>query len=169
MKIVLLDYRKAFDLIDHRMLFDKSLSLQMPSGCSSLGVWLPFQHVPTCQIKISNDCFSEWDAVPYGVPQGTKLVPWLFVLMINNLNSSDAHSWKYVDVTTLAEVVQRNGQSNMLYNLLTSRNELTSTSSSWMLISARKWTKSNFLNHTSEVLIFKTFRWGYKWWWFLWV
>ena len=53
-------------------------------------------------LNLSNDCFSEWGTVPSGVPQGTRLY----------LNPPDAHSWKYVDETTLAEVVPRNGQTN---------------------------------------------------------
>jgi hypothetical protein len=31
--------------------------------------------------------------------------------MINDLNPSEAHAWKYVDDTTLAEVVPRNGKT----------------------------------------------------------
>ena len=63
------------------------------------------------RIKLSRDCFSEWEAVPAGVPQGTKLGPWLFLIMINDLSVADATLWKYVDDTTLVESVSKNENS----------------------------------------------------------
>ena len=108
-RIILLDYKKAFDLIDHRILVDKVLSLRIPCGVAR---WVcDFLSNRFQRVKLSNDCFSEWGAVPSGVPQGTKLGPWLFLLMINDLNPSEVHAWKYVDDTTLAEVVPRNGKT----------------------------------------------------------
>ena len=59
------------------------------------------------------DCFSEWGAVPSGVLQSTKLGPWLFILMISDLHTPGYEAWKYVDDTTLAQVVPRGGQSVM--------------------------------------------------------
>ena len=40
------------------------------------------------------------------MPQGTKLGPWLFLLMINDLEV-DALTWKYVDDTTIAQTIPR--------------------------------------------------------------
>ena len=108
-RIVQLDYKKAFDLIDHRTLANKVLSLHIPRGVAR---WvIDFLIDRSQRVKLSHDCFSEWGPVPSGVPQGTKLGPWLFVLMLNDLRPSDAQTWKYVDDTTLAEVIPKDGVS----------------------------------------------------------
>ena len=103
-RVVLFDYRKAFDLIDHKILVTKFNGLDMPH---SIKAWvtdfLTNRHQP---VKLSSDCFSEWAPVPVRVPQGTKLGPWLFLLMINDLKV-DALTWKYVDDTTISQTIPR--------------------------------------------------------------
>ena len=67
------------------------------------------------RIKLADGCLSDQGSVPSGVPQGTKLVPWLFLVLINDLNLSDtlnAQLWKYVDDTTTSEVVAKGCESN---------------------------------------------------------
>ena len=39
--------------------------------------------------------------------------PWLFLIMINDLSVANTNIWKYVDETTLAERVEKNGTSSM--------------------------------------------------------
>ena len=64
------------------------------------------------RIKLAKGCYFEWGPVPSGVPEGTKLGPWLFVLIINDLDVNTPHLWKFVDDTTASEVVLKGYTSN---------------------------------------------------------
>ena len=58
-------------------------------------------------IKLAQHCFAEWRSIPAGVPQGTKIGRWLFLIMMNELNAGEADMRKYVDDTTISEVVYK--------------------------------------------------------------
>ena len=59
------------------------------------------------RIKLGEGYVSEWESVPSGVLQRTKLWPWLFFIMINDLVVENARLWKYVDDTTISEIVAK--------------------------------------------------------------
>ena len=60
------------------------------------------------RVKIGQDFYEEWASAPAGVTQGTKTGPWLFIVMMNDLNIPDTEMWKYVDDTTICDLVAKN-------------------------------------------------------------
>ena len=82
-RIILFDLRKAFDMIDHNILLTKPTNYNIPK--TTLLWILDFITDGGQRVKISAD-FCEWKAVPAGVPRGIKLGPWLFLIMINDLD-----------------------------------------------------------------------------------
>jgi hypothetical protein len=82
-RVMLFDFRKAFDLIDHHLQVRKLKTYDLPSWTID---WIT--DFITCRkqrFKLNQDCYSEWESVTAGVIQGTLLGPWLFIIMMNNI------------------------------------------------------------------------------------
>ena len=65
-RVLLVDYRKAFDLIDHLILVNKLCNLDLPNNIVN---WIiDFLSDRSQRVKLSDGCFSEWGHIPAGVP-----------------------------------------------------------------------------------------------------
>jgi hypothetical protein len=107
-RILLVDFSKAFDLVDHNILIDKVSKTGVPDF---LVTWLrSFLCGRQQRVKIGNT-FSKWVPLNAGVPQGTLLGPSTFLLHINDLET-DCHSVKYVDDTTIWEMCDKRGENS---------------------------------------------------------
>ena len=104
-RAIFLDFRKAFDLIDHTLLIAKLFSVGIkPSVVNWIADFLKDRYQ---RVKVNNLCFSDWMKIPAGVPQGTRLGPFLFLPMINDLSIPNImlSLWKFADDSTILDTI----------------------------------------------------------------
>ena len=115
-RIVLLDFKKAFDLIDHTILLKKLSNFNIPPFIIRwIGSFLSDRNI---RVKINKEV-SDWLKINGSVPQGSKLGPLLFVIMIDDLQIStpDTELYKYVDDGTASEIIASPSDSRMQQTL----------------------------------------------------
>ena len=97
---ILLDFAKAFDTVDHKILLDKLYYYGIRGNAHQLIKSYLTDREQCVQI---NNTLSDMDFISYGVPQGSILGPLLFLLYINDIASTSKilSFYLFADDTTI--------------------------------------------------------------------
>ena len=127
--LTFIDFRKAFDLVDHTTVIRKALHLGLPGYLVS---WLSDFLSGRRQVTRYQGHTSTFHHLTCGVPQGTKMGPLCFLLLINDALTDTPHRWKYVDDSTVGVTINNSSPDyshlqNILDNLQvwTTENHIT--------------------------------------------
>lgn len=136
-RVIFVDYAKAFDHVDHPTVMKKLAAIGVPPIILR---WLHSFLMDRQQRVMINGAFSDWASPNGSMPQGTWLGPYVFLTLINDLTSMmELH--KFVDDCTLSEIVSKHDISTMQYEI----DDLNS------------WSQSNHMNintkKTKEMLL----------------
>ena len=118
---LMVDFRKAFNLVDHNILLQKLKLYKCDE--SSLSWFNSYLSNRTQRVSMNNKC-SDSEQISFGVPQGSILGPLLFLIFINDLPLALKHAVTsidlYADDTTVydiqssMETLQRNLQNLLI-------------------------------------------------------
>ena len=99
-RVLFLDYRKTFDLINQDILIDKLVTMELPTH---LVRWVAAFLLDREQRVKIGDAVSRLGYPNGGVPQGTLSGPKHFLVHINDLRTP-CHIYTYVDDSTIFEI-----------------------------------------------------------------
>ena len=102
-RIFFADFKKGFDLVDHNVIVDELLKLQV---CPVFIRWIKSFLTSREQCVKIRSSTSSWKPVNGGLPQGTKLGPLLFAILVNSLLQDWNGRIKFVDDATHSKRTQ---------------------------------------------------------------
>ena len=109
--LVVTDFSKAFDCVDHTLAIQKRCTLAVRS---EIIPWIADFLTSRCQRVQYRSALPNWELLTCGVPVGTKFGPIIFIALINDAaEKSVTQSFKYVDDLSLAEVRQAHSPSQI--------------------------------------------------------
>jgi len=99
-RCILIDYSKAFDTINHEILFAKLRTLSIPQLIKQ---WIMNFLTGRTQAVVTEGTTSNWLPISRSIVQGSGLGPMLFVVYALDLKPISEHNRiiKYADDTTL--------------------------------------------------------------------
>ena len=106
--------KQAFDRVDHNMLLTKLKDRGVPH---CLVKWFHSYLRFRCQTVRVDNRYSDWLYITAGMPQGSPLGLLSFLLLIDDL-TVDCLTHKYVDDTTLTELLPRGSQQTYMHTFL---------------------------------------------------
>jgi hypothetical protein len=125
---VYMDYQKAYDAVPHKRLHNKLASYGIHE---QLIAWIDnFLSNRVQQVGVNGER-SEWHNVTSGIPQGSVLVPLLFVIFINDLPETvNSDAYLFADDTKIFKIIKSSDDSTILQEDLT---KLEEWSDIWLL------------------------------------
>ena len=115
-RILYVDFRKAFDSVNHAILLDSFRELGV---YPILIFWLhSFLHERQQRVKIGDEV-SSWLTMNGAVPQGSWLGPLCFIVYVNKIEAENGmRIHKYIDDITIIEQIKLGEVRNPLTQLL---------------------------------------------------
>ena len=116
-RIVITDFSKAFDRVDHNIAIPKLLNM---GARPALLPWICEFLTDRIQCVRYRDTLSDWGKLSGGVPQGTLNGPAIFLALANDaaiMEEKNKITLKYVDDLTMVENITVNQQSTIQCNL----------------------------------------------------
>ena len=121
--MVLVDYCKAFDMVDHGLLLDK---LKVYGVAGKTMKWFQSYLADRHQLVYLGGCVSDVALMKHGVPQGSILGPLFFTVFINDLplHVSSSEIDLYADDTTITSSADCGSMGRLQESLNTSVSEV---------------------------------------------